>query len=131
MQRVVPSYFCSVTLTLHVSWLTLLAELSCIAGQAEAGEGVDSVHTGGSVQTRVGLALVDICRRTTQARIIPRVIRLSVRGSVWLEVKRRTCLAVLSGVSRCAQADVLRSISVAGASVQTHSGRARQEICTQ
>lgn len=50
--------------------LTLFAELSRVAGEAETGEGVDSIQTGGSVQTRVRLALVDICRHTRQACII-------------------------------------------------------------
>ena len=40
--------------------LTMFTELSRVAGQAEAGEGVQAVHTGGSVQTGVGLALINI-----------------------------------------------------------------------
>lgn len=41
--------------------LTLFTQLPGVAGQAEAGEGVDRIQTGGSIQARVGVALVDIC----------------------------------------------------------------------
>lgn len=43
-------------------WLTLLTELPCIAGQAGTGEGIDPVQTRSAVQTRVGVALIYICR---------------------------------------------------------------------
>lgn len=42
--------------------LTLFTELAGVAGQADAAEGVDRVQTGGSIQARVRLALVHICR---------------------------------------------------------------------
>lgn len=48
----------------------MFTQLPGVAGQAEAAEGGDSVQTGGSVQTRVGLALVDVCRPQHQA-VIP------------------------------------------------------------
>lgn len=41
--------------------LTLFTESSNVAGQAQAGEGVEAVYARGSVPTRVGLALIDIC----------------------------------------------------------------------
>lgn len=47
------------TKSTHLS--VLLTEFPGITGQAEAGEGADPVQTGGSIQTRVGLALIDIC----------------------------------------------------------------------
>lgn len=62
-----------------VPQLTLFTELSGVAGQAEAGEGADSIQTGGSVQTRVRLALINICRHTTAA-LLSHCIHLSVRG---------------------------------------------------
>lgn len=69
----------------------LFAELSCIAGQAETGEEVDSIQTGGSIQTRVRLALINIC------------------------------FTVLASVSRCAHTYILHSFFVARASVLTHT----------
>lgn len=43
--------------------LTLLTESPNVAGQAQAGEGVEAVDARGSVPARVGLALIDICSR--------------------------------------------------------------------
>lgn len=63
----------------------MFAELSCVAGQAETGEEVDSIQTGGSIQTRVRLALINICRHTTQTCIIPHLPSVSM-GSIWLVI---------------------------------------------
>lgn len=46
----------------HFVQLTLFTEVSSVAGQADTGERVDSIQTGGSIQAWIGLALVDICR---------------------------------------------------------------------
>lgn len=100
--------------------LTLFTELSCIAGQAETGVGVDSIQTGGSIQTRVRLALINICRHTTQAYIIPHH-HLSVQGQYNVD-NVCTCFTVLPGVSRCTNADILCSFLVAGASILTLTG---------
>lgn len=43
--------------------LTLLTESPDVAGQAQAGEGVEAINARGSVPARVGLALVNICSR--------------------------------------------------------------------
>lgn len=56
------------------------------------------------------------------------IIHHWVWGSVWRTMC--TCFTELPGVSRCTHADILRSFLVAGASILTHIGRARQEICT-
>lgn len=43
--------------------LTLLTESSNVAGQAQAGEGVEAINARGSVPARVGLALINVCSR--------------------------------------------------------------------
>lgn len=76
------TFFCDSTpFVITQMQLTLFAELSGVAGQAETGEGVDSIQTGGSIQTRVRLALINICRHKTQAYIIPHHSSVSM-GSI-------------------------------------------------
>lgn len=62
MQNQGSDQFQTVASTDHCVQLTLFTEPSSVAGQADAGEGVDSIQTGGSIQAWIGLALVDICR---------------------------------------------------------------------
>lgn len=78
------------TKTTHLN--VLFTELSFVAREAETGEGVDPIQASGSIQTRVRLALINIC------------------------------FTVPPGVSRCTDADILWSFLVARASVLTHIG---------
>lgn len=84
------------TKSTHLS--VLLAKFPCIAGQAEAGVGVDTIQTGGSIQTRAGLALINIS------------------------------FTVLASVSRCTDAQLFRPFFVAGPTVETDAISTRQQI---
>lgn len=89
--------------------LTLFTELSSVTGQADAGEGVDPIQTGGSIQAWIGLALVDICRDDGVRRgqqdtltLFPHVC-LSVWGQLWCwgEECGLVRLSVCGPVSQC------------------------------
>lgn len=100
------------------SQLTLLAQLSSVARQTDAGERIGSIQTGAAVQTWVGLAFIHLCGNRTA--VIPRHPEVSRRTAVL--VHWCTCFAVLPIVPRCAHTDVLGSVFVAGTSVLTHAG---------
>lgn len=84
--------------------LTFFAEVSCVTGQTETGERVDSIQTGGSIQTGVRLAFINICRYKTQAFIMPHNSSI-IMGSIWFAKKKekedcaRVCLFI--PVSQC------------------------------
>lgn len=82
--------------------LTLFTELSSVAGQADAGEGVDSIQTGGSIQARVGLALVDVCNKAQQ-RLYSAALICQRGAQRWLRREERApvCFSVCGPVSQC------------------------------
>lgn len=84
-------HFSVISFSGHFLQLTLFTELSSVAGQADAGEGVDSIQTGGSIQARVGLALVDVCNKTHSDFIPP---RSSVSTGSMMVLGRRMCACV-------------------------------------
>lgn len=90
----ISDHFSAFSFSDHFVQLTLFAELSGVAGQADAGEGVDSIQTGGSIQAWIGLALVDVCRGpTTQTDFIPPRLSVSM-GSIMVFGKRMSACVV-------------------------------------
>lgn len=106
--------------------LTLFAQFSGVAGQAEAGEGVDSIQTGGSIQARVGVALVDICSGTKhRLTFIPPHSSVTMR-SIWF--KREECalmglmyVNLFRSAARCIQVHTRRCLVVLFCSRSLHS----------
>lgn len=108
---------------------TLLTQLSGVAGQADAGEGPGSIQAGGAVQTRVGLAFIQLCKHHTLA-LTPLQPRWTV-ASCACGRARSTCLTALPGEPRRAHAHVSQPVFVAGTSVLTRAAGTRQKIYTK
>lgn len=106
--------------------LTLCTPLSSVAGQAEAGEGVDSIQTGGSIQARVRVALVDICSGAKhRLTFIPPHSSVTMR-SIWF--KREECALVglmyvnlFRSAARCIQVYTCRCLVLLFCSRSLHS----------
>lgn len=106
--------------------LTLFTQLSGVAGQAEAGEGVDSIQTGGSIQARVGVALVDICSGTKhRLTFIPKHSSVTM-GSIWFEREECALMGLMyvnlfRSAARCIQVHTCRCLVFLFCSRSLHS----------
>lgn len=106
--------------------LTLFTQLSGVAGQAEAGEGVDSIQTGGSIQARVGVALVDICSGTKhRLTFIPKHSSVTM-GSIWFKREECTLMGLMyvnlfRSAAQCIQVHTRRCLVLLFCSRSLHS----------